>query len=791
MTRRNKSKKAKVGNTLLHGAGASSWQDRGSLQQGVIISKNPYYNNDYYRRWQDWVRWYYTDWAARKVVDIPVNDAFRVEPELKGLPDDVRKTLIKYERLFGGRDKLKQAATQERLLGGSAIFIGLKDEDEDNTTKPIDLSCIEKGDLAFLNVISTEKISQVEYDQDPFSPMYSTPKYYTINGRNVEVSRLLVFDGNPLFNIVSMNILQNFRFNPAGFGESVLTPLFDSLVRFAGTQEGAYHLVNMASVLLVKCNKLLELQASGAGDRALDALNKMAEQISIYRAGVLQGKDVDVAQHSATFGSVPELLQTFAQILAAGSDIPATRFLGQAPGGLNATGESDLENYYNNIASWQNTRLKPLEMRLYNILGASCFGYEEWRQYEKDFDIEYKPLWNLKETEQAQVDLQRAQMISTLEQSGYINRENAIEELKARKLFINDISAEDMPDMASLDYMTGENPEQTPTADDNNKLFKDIAKIENSFIENDKWITVKPNGEDAKGRHLFLDGEETPKEAMKRAWGVDLDKKKKAPESDDKPVETEKKQDDGYDWQPLKSKDIKKIKARDPEHYKQIMETQKKQEADDPKFEKGGFELERATPKAYLLREGDKTFWVQKKWLREDGSLTPAGEKARSEAKTDTEKKQEYEEKQRKRAEGVRMPEKADWESDRALGYDLTLDFYDTERSKRHRIFIPKSVIQENGNIPTWIIEKKIEEISDAYPFNKFGGFYIEDHPFKGYSLGEKDISGLDPKLYEKTGNTQKIYNATESVIYTVENSRVYKSIDNGNTWQEIGEEEE
>lgn len=478
MTRRNKGKtRLKTGNALLHGAGASTWQDRGSIQQGAIFTKNPYYNNDYYRRWQDLVRWYYTDWAAKKIVDIPVQDAFRVEPEIKGLSEEDKEQLIKYQEAMGGRDKLYKAAIQSRLLGGSIVMLGIKDE-EDNPEKPIDFDKLDKGDLAFMNVVSVEKISQVQYETDPFSPMYDTPRYYMINGQKVDVSRLLVFDGRPLFNSASMNILQNFRFNPAGFGESVLIPVYDALVRFAGTQEGAYHLVNMASVLLVKCDKLLELQASGAGDRALYALNKMAEQISIYRAGVLQGKDLDVAQHSATFGSVPELLQTFAQILAAGSDIPATRFLGQAPGGLNATGESDLENYYNNVASWQNTVLKPNEIKMYNILGVSCFGREKWQSIKPEFDIEYKPLWNLSETEQATVDNTRAQTISLLEQSGYLSREAALEELKARKIFVNDIKPEDMPDMSQLGYMSGYG-EQENTLEQNNELLGKMAQIGN------------------------------------------------------------------------------------------------------------------------------------------------------------------------------------------------------------------------------------------------------------------------------------------------------------------------
>ena len=51
--------------------------------------------------------------------------------------------------------------------------------------------------------------------------------------------------------------------------------------------------------------------------------------------------------------------------------------------------------------------------------------------------------------------------------------------------------------------------------------------LEVSKVRNDKWITVKPHGDEEKGRHLKLEGDETPKEAMKRQWGVDVDRKKK------------------------------------------------------------------------------------------------------------------------------------------------------------------------------------------------------------------------------------------------------------------------
>lgn len=50
--------------------------------------------------------------------------------------------------------------------------------------------------------------------------------------------------------------------------------------------------------------------------------------------------------------------------------------------------------------------------------------------------------------------------------------------------------------------------------------YEDAKVYENSIeYENDKWITIKPNGEENKGRPLLLKDGETPKEAIDRAYG--------------------------------------------------------------------------------------------------------------------------------------------------------------------------------------------------------------------------------------------------------------------------------
>lgn len=449
--------KKKVGNSILTGSGANTMQDRGAIQSTAWVSLNPYYNNNYYYRWQKYTQLYYTSWEARKIVEIPVDDAFRIKPNFIGVTDAEKMALMNAMDKIGGWEKMRRAAVQERLLGGCALYLGVASENDD-ASKPIDPKTIDKGDLKFLNVISLNQITNPEYDTDPFSPGYDKPKYYLINGIKTHISRLIVFDGDPLFNYSSQRLMQNFRINPQGFGESVLAPLWDSIIRCVGTQQAAYQLAQKASIMMVKYENLLTLEGTRKGEEAIRQLEEMAEQVSIYRAAILKGKGVEVQETAAQFGSVPELMMSFIQILSAGSDVPASRFIGQAPGGLNATGEGDLENYYNNIASYQETCLDPKYEKLFDVLGPSVLGQEEWKRIKPEFELEFESLWNLDGQEKATVDETYARILTTLKDANIIPAEYVIDEINAKKIFTNPISKEDIPEEIEVNYTN--NPDE-------------------------------------------------------------------------------------------------------------------------------------------------------------------------------------------------------------------------------------------------------------------------------------------------------------------------------------------
>lgn len=47
-----------------------------------------------------------------------------------------------------------------------------------------------------------------------------------------------------------------------------------------------------------------------------------------------------------------------------------------------------------------------------------------------------------------------------------------------------------------------------------------VFNSKTTIVDNDKWITIHPNGEDSKGRHLLLKDGENVYEAMQRQWGI-------------------------------------------------------------------------------------------------------------------------------------------------------------------------------------------------------------------------------------------------------------------------------
>jgi phage-related protein (TIGR01555 family) len=412
MTKR-RARRARVSNaTVTHTNGAGGAYDQGAGLLPGFTALPPLL--------QDRVaaELFHTDWAAHKIVTIPVTDMLREGWTTPDLSEQEAARLAGRAEALGVSAAFDQAMTLERLVGGAVIFLGLRDGQADPATP-----ALATAELAWLNVIPRTRVSVAGWQTDPLAPDYGRPRLYNVAGHVVHASRLVVLDGKPLTKTPDTHLTPAHICRSDGFGQSVLLRVMDDLMRAPAARQAAMHLIQRASVIVAE-QDLADLESTEQGTHALQATRDLVNMLSNYRGAVIDRPPgqtgTSISTLSASFGSVPELVVTFLQVLSAASDIPATRFLGQAPGGLNATGESDLENYYGRLASDQRKYLQPgLQYVLTLLHGAPV-------------RVEFPPLWSMSELEEADIRAKDAATISGLVTSGTLDPDAAVAELVAR-----------------------------------------------------------------------------------------------------------------------------------------------------------------------------------------------------------------------------------------------------------------------------------------------------------------------------------------------------------------------
>src|SRR5690606_6151383 len=97
------------------------------------------------------------------------------------------------------------------------------------------------------------------------------------------------------------------------------------------------------------------------------------------------------------------------QLVSGAADIPITRFLGQSPGGMQSTGESDIRNYYDRIKAGQELEMRPAMAVLDECLIRSALGSRP-----ADLFYTWRSLWQSSEKERADIGKTTADTIKTL-----------------------------------------------------------------------------------------------------------------------------------------------------------------------------------------------------------------------------------------------------------------------------------------------------------------------------------------------------------------------------------------
>lgn len=338
------------------------------------------------------------DWLARKIVDIIPNDMTREWREWKAADNQIEAIeAVEQQPLICTQIKVNDAMRKARLLRGSAIYMGMADKKPE---EELIVDKVGKGDLLYLNVISRNEITTGEIIKDVTSPYYGEPSYYQVTG---EGSGILQIHPSRVIRFVGADILDTATQQTDGWGDSILQVVYDAIQNATSVQQHTASMLPEAKVDVIYIPGLSGLLQSDRNKELLTNRFGYANMIkSMFNMVLLEGdgseKGEKWEQKELSFEKLPELTQLFLQIASGAADIPVTRLLGQAPAGMNATGESDTRNYYDNISARQKTELSPRLNRLDEVTIRSALGARP-----KEIYYEWAPLWGLSEKERADI----------------------------------------------------------------------------------------------------------------------------------------------------------------------------------------------------------------------------------------------------------------------------------------------------------------------------------------------------------------------------------------------------
>ena len=141
----------------------------------------------------------------------------------------------------------------------------------------------------------------------------------------------------------------------------------------------------------------------------------------------LLSRDDSFENHAYSFGGLSEIYEQFMMDMAGAAEIPATKLFGRSPQGMNATGESDLRNYYDMIASLQERQLRPALEKLLPVMAISCWGF-----VPEDLEFVFEPASTVSPAERAELAERLTSPVVEAFAAGLLTREQAMDELRDR-----------------------------------------------------------------------------------------------------------------------------------------------------------------------------------------------------------------------------------------------------------------------------------------------------------------------------------------------------------------------
>lgn len=344
---------------------------------------------------------------AKRFVELEPNEMTRKGRDLVVKDDDDDRAKEISGWVIGRREELGVAKSQNQALrwrkgfGGGAVIMGV--DDGQKPDQPVNFKRIKN--LRFMNPVDKRRLSPLAYYGDPMAPRYGEVAVWRMQPESmlgasasafidVHESRMLIFRGD----ITSPRTLQ--RCN--GWGESGFVSVYRELADFGMSWDGISHLLTEVGYGVTKIKALHSLIGAGKGAQVIERARLLAMSRSVARTMLVDADGEDFKREAIPLGGLPEIMKLKAGIVAAVMDIPVQILMGEAPAGLNASGDATIRAWYDKCSGLQETDLKPQDDKVDKILLCSTEGPTKGKEPQK-WHGKYRPLWQMTDKEAAEI----------------------------------------------------------------------------------------------------------------------------------------------------------------------------------------------------------------------------------------------------------------------------------------------------------------------------------------------------------------------------------------------------
>lgn len=369
---------------------------------------------------------YRENWVVKRLIDVVPQDMLKNWYRLEtNMSPDVLKRFTRLERNARVREKLLEGMKWGRLYGGAAAVIILEGH-EHILDMPLDLDMVMPG--SFKGLIVLDRWSGISPGssivRDISDPDFGLPEYYDISadglgyGVRIHHSRILRFTGRPLPRMEE--IAEQY------WGASEIEHIFSEIKKYDNTSWNIAMLIFSANLKVYKMEGMEQIATMN--QRVLsDLYNTMMFMNWMMSNQGLQiiGQNDSFEEHQYSFSGLSDIYESFMMDLAGAAEIPVTKLFGRSPAGMNATGESDLQNYYDSIEEKQESECRPILDRLIPIMLMSEYG-----AVPDDWDYTFEECRRPTEEEKKNLAINEANAVTAIFNAGIISQKMALRELR-------------------------------------------------------------------------------------------------------------------------------------------------------------------------------------------------------------------------------------------------------------------------------------------------------------------------------------------------------------------------